>query len=112
MTPLFKIQIFTTPGDDAAIEMRFARRRAWLDAGLLSSVAQIFAQVAAEGDRAVLAATASYDRVPLDALRVPEAAVERAVRQLPPALRSALDVAQERIARVNRRLVPKDEVVE
>jgi histidinol dehydrogenase len=112
MTPIFQIQIFTTPSDDAAIEMRFARRRAWLDAGLLSSVSQVFAQVAAEGDRAVLAATASYDRVPLDALRVSEATVERAVRQLPPALRTALDLAEERIARVNRRLVPKDEVVE
>jgi histidinol dehydrogenase len=112
MIPTFQIPIFASPSDDAAIEARFARRRAWLDASLLSSVQQIFEQVATDGDRAVLAATEKFDRVRLDSLRVSEAAIESAVRELPPALRGAIDVAEERIARVNRRLVPKDEVVE
>jgi histidinol dehydrogenase len=112
MMSTFQIPIFTSPSGEAAIEARLARRRAWLDASLLGSVQEIFAQVAADGDRAVLAATERHDRVRLESLRVPEAAVERAVRELSPPLRNAIDVAGERIARVNRRLVPKDDVVE
>jgi histidinol dehydrogenase len=75
-------------------------------------VSQIFAQVAADGDRAVLATTANYDRVTLGSLCVPEATIERAVRELSPSLRAAIEVAEERIARVNRRLLPKDEIVQ
>jgi histidinol dehydrogenase len=111
MLPKFQVPIFTSPSDDAAIETRLARRHAWLDASLLGSVQQIFAEVAADGDRAVRAATAKHDRVALDSMRAPEAAIERAVRELTPALRTAIDVAGERIARVNRRLMPKDEIM-
>ncbi len=112
MTQLFEIPVFTNPGDDVAIETRLSRRRAWLDASLLTSVSQIFAEVANVGDRAVLTTTAKYDGVTLATPLVSEATTQRAIQELAPALRTAIDIAGERIARVNRRLIPQDQVAQ
>lgn len=59
----------------------------------VAAVADIIARVRAEGDAALLDLTATFDRVELDALRVPETDLDAAVAGLSPELRAALDEA-------------------
>jgi histidinol dehydrogenase len=104
------VPVLVCPRDQAAVVERMARRAALVDSDLIGSVQAIFSQVRRDGDRAVLAATRTYDGVSLDGLRVPEAAIQQAIADLAPELRAAIDVARQRIERVNRELVPRDVV--
>ncbi len=62
------------------------------------AVADILAQVRAEGDAAVIRCTAAFDKVDVsDGLRVDPAVVEAARAAAPPALRQALETAYGRI---------------
>jgi hypothetical protein len=108
LEPTSKIRVLVWPGDESIVAARMARREALVDGQLVTAVQAIFARVKEHGDRAVLAATTTHDGVELSSSRVPESEIERAVDELPPELRAAIDLARGRIERVNRELVPRD----
>jgi len=62
-----------------------------------AAVAAILADVRATGDDALRRLTATFDRVELDALRVPAEEIARALDRIPVDLGEALDVAHDRI---------------
>ena len=108
LNPTSRVPVLVCPRDAAIVTARMARREALIDAALVTSVQAIFAQVKEQGDRAVLAATATHDGVTLPSSRVPESEIERAIDELRPELRAAIELARDRIDRVNRELVPCD----
>ncbi len=61
------------------------------------TVADIIAQVRAEGDTALRRLTAQLDHVTIDELRVPPDQVQTAVDRITPELRQALQIAHDRI---------------
>jgi histidinol dehydrogenase len=107
-----EIPVLIRPRDQSLIAQRLTRRQAPIGRRLITDVHAIFERVSAEGDDAVLAATAAHDGVSLATLRVPESAVESALRGLPPELYAAIAVAGARIERVNRELLPHDVIRE
>lgn len=102
------ITLLNAPEQEAQIAERLERRAAVLPSALIASIAAIFERVRTGGERAVSDITREHDAVTLSELTVPVDEVERAVRELPPALRAAIDVARERITLVNRALLPQD----
>ena len=87
--------------------------RAVLDVG--SAVEQVRPVVEAVRDRgadAVREATARFDGVELDELRVPAQALQEALEQLDPAVRAALEEAIARATTVSRAQLRADEVVQ
>src|SRR5579871_5976476 len=66
-------------------------------ADVRESVASIIARVRQGGDEALRALTAELDGVVLDELRVPDDQIAAAGQRIAPELRSALEVAFERI---------------
>ena len=73
-------------------------------------VAAIIAEVRANGDAALCAYTARFDRLTLtpDALRITAAEIEEAAAQITPALQAALDLAATRIETFHRAQLPTD----
>ncbi|PIE11700.1 MAG: histidinol dehydrogenase [Rhodobacterales bacterium] len=73
-------------------------------------VAEIIARVRAEGDAALIALTAQFDRLTLDAegLRFSEAEIDAACAQVSPKERAALELAAERIRAYHARQMPED----
>jgi histidinol dehydrogenase len=110
--PASILPVLVCPRDEAIVVERMARREALIDAQLMTTVQALFARVKDQGDRAVLEATKTHDGVELRASRVPESEIERAIDELPPELRAAIELARGRIERVNRELVPRDVVRE
>jgi len=108
LEPTFKVRVLVCPRDESIVAARMARREALVDTELVTAVQAIFARVKEQGDRAVLAATTTHDGVELPSSRVPESEIERAVDELPPELRAAIELARGRIERVNHELVPRD----
>lgn len=106
------VRVLECPRDQAIVAERMARREALVDADLIGGVQAIFSKVKCEGDRAAVAATKQYDQVGLETLRVPESKIQRAIAELPSELRGAIELARDRIERVNRELMPRDMVRE
>jgi histidinol dehydrogenase len=104
----FSVPVLTYPRAQATVAERLARRASLIDADLVTRVHALFTQVKEHGDRAVLAATRAHDGVSLTTSHIPEATLQAAIGELPTSLRAAIDVARERIERVNRELVPRD----
>jgi len=91
-----------------------ARLRAFVGNGEASTdvratVAGIIADVRDRGDAAVLAYTKKFDRAQLTAkqLRIPEARLKQAARELAPAKRKAFDEAARCVTDFHRRTLPK-----
>lgn len=76
------------------------------DASPEEVVEQVFQDVAARGDAAVLEYTARFDGVQLDSLEVPRERWEAALRSLSPSLREALQVAAQRITAFHAAQLP------
>jgi histidinol dehydrogenase len=74
-------------------------------------VASIIAQVRADGDRALIALTLAYDDLDLRqaGIRVSEAEIAAAARQVNRTTREALKLAHDRILEHHMRQLPKDE---
>jgi histidinol dehydrogenase len=108
-TPL---DIFTLPADEPRVAERLRRRESLIDTRLMTNVQALFDQVKAEGDGAVLRATEQHDGVALSALRVPDVDFAASPNGLLPELRAAIELAQGRIERVNRELLPRDSLRE
>ncbi|HEV7886099.1 MAG TPA: histidinol dehydrogenase [Acidimicrobiales bacterium] len=68
----------------------------------VAAVQAILADVKARGDAAVKEATATFDKVELDTLRVPTADLEAALNAIPPLLREALEAARGNILAFHR----------
>jgi histidinol dehydrogenase len=68
------------------------------DAGVTEAVAAIVAEVRRDGDDALRAFTARFDRVEIDSIRVAPAELKAALGRVPDELRAALEVAHRRIA--------------
>lgn len=107
-----EVPVLVCPRDQAIVRERMARRQSLVDTQLVAGVQALFSEVKARGDSAVLAATAAHDGVELATSRVTESEMERAVAELPPELRAAIEASRERIERVNRELVPGDVIRE
>ena len=75
-----------------------------------AAVAEILAAVRRDGDQALLAYTARFDRLDLtpQTLRIPEAELNAAADRCDPATVEALELAAERIADYHRRQKPED----
>ncbi len=73
-------------------------------------VAAIIAEVRANGDAALCAYTARFDRLTLapGALRITAAEIDAAAAQIPPDLQAALDLAATRIEAFHRAQLPTD----
>ena len=73
-------------------------------------VADIIADVRARGDAAVIDLTAKFDRITLtpDTLRITPAEIAQAVDEVPPADRTALELAATRIRAYHARQLPED----
>ena len=81
----------------STVDPRDVLPRALLDVeAAVESVRPICADVRARGDDAVREWTARFDRVQLDELRVPVAVLEKALADLDPAVRAALEEAIRR----------------
>lgn len=63
----------------------------------VDAVRQIIARVKNEGDKALLAYTAEFDRVKLSSVEVPSSELEAAYKRIPAELRDALTVAADAI---------------
>lgn len=74
-------------------------------------VADIIAQVRAQGDAAVIDLTERFDRITLtpDTLRITAAEVDAAIAQVDPQDRAALELAADRIAAYHARQMPADD---
>ncbi len=107
-----QIPVLVCPSDATQVAVRLARREALIDSELVSSVQALFEQVKLHGDRALLEASRAHDGVSLRTAVVAESQIEQAIAGLSSELRSAIELARERIERVNRELVPKDMVRE
>ncbi|MCC6436562.1 MAG: histidinol dehydrogenase [Acidimicrobiales bacterium] len=68
----------------------------------IAAVREILAAVEARGDAAVREYTERFDRVQLDELRVPPAALQAALERIDPTVRSALEAAAEEIEAFQR----------
>lgn len=75
-----------------------------------AAVAAILAAVRAEGDAAVIEATARFDRLTLTpaSLRIADEEIARAVAAVPAPLAAALDLAARRIEAFHRAQLPED----
>ncbi|MBI5014166.1 MAG: histidinol dehydrogenase [Deltaproteobacteria bacterium] len=93
-------RIFRFSQDGFAAELdRLVRRGAADSASVEGTVRAILDDVADRGDAALLAYTERFDglNVPAEALRVPEEALERAWREIPPRDQECLNLAARRI---------------
>lgn len=91
---------------DPATRTRLLDRRGLPDRSRQAATAAILERVRTEGDAALRALAAEFDRVTLDALEVPRAEWERALNALPAATRSALERAAENIREVHTAFRP------
>jgi histidinol dehydrogenase len=80
--------------------------------GPRAAVRDIIAEVREHGDASLLELTERFDGVALDALRVPDAALDAAVAALSPELRAAMDAAIDGIERFHQHQVRRPEVIE
>ncbi|NQT86560.1 histidinol dehydrogenase [bacterium] len=99
--------LFTLPDDAEALEARLARRRDLFDRSLLSDVALIFDDVAARGDQAILAATARFDGVDSDSIRLSREAMEALTAGIPAELRAAIEIGVRHVTEVNEAILPE-----
>jgi histidinol dehydrogenase len=99
----------TDPGFEARFAALLGMARETTEA-VDAAVAAILAAVRAEGDAAVIEATARFDRLTLTpaTLRIPDAEIARAVAAVPAPLAAALDLAAGRIEAFHRAQLPKD----
>jgi len=96
------------PGD-----LRSVLPRAELDVEHAAAIVRpILEAVRRHGDQAVRDATLRFDGVSVDELRVPPEAFERALAELDPAVRTALEVAIDHARQVHRAQVRPDHTVE
>lgn len=84
LSPLKKTQALTRPAQQDSLSIQ-------------QSVAEILATVQAQGDQAVIDYTARFDGVRLSQLKVPEAELDRALNDLEPSVKSAMERAIKRI---------------
>lgn len=108
-------------GSDAAVAFRFVGNLADLpegdrasllerstsaDAGVRAATQHIVERVRREGDLALFALAAEFDRVSLGSLEVSKERCERALRDLEPAVRKAMERAARNIEAVHRASLP------
>ncbi len=98
---------------DAATRAALLRRPTQaVSAEVGTIVATLVSQVQRGGDPAVRALTERFDGARVDALEVSAAEIDAAVASLPPALRSAIDEAADRIEAFHRAGMSRDYAVE
>src|SRR5690606_25822488 len=96
-----------------AAELSAALPRAALDVEAAAvAVRPVVEDVAARGAAAVLDASERFDGIRPEHLRVPQAALDRALAELDPAIRSALEEAAARVRRVDSAQVRPEETVQ
>ena len=93
--------------DEAARRDALARPTQARAQELQQGVAQIVAQVRAQGDQALRELSAKYDRCALDAIEVSDAEFAAAERALDPALKAAIHEAAGRIETYHRAAAPQ-----
>lgn len=96
---------------DLSAEVRIsalARPAAIADDKLVASVRDIMAGVKSGGDQAVLDYTAKFDKVELDALKVPQKDLEAAWENLPDADKTAIETAKSNIKQFHLAQKPQD----
>jgi histidinol dehydrogenase len=91
---------------------RLLRRGRPGDAAVARSVAELIDAVRTDGDDALRDQARRFDRVELDSIEVPAAAMAAALRALDPGLRSALEAAAAAIGRFHRAQRPRPLVVD
>ena len=103
-------RLSSTAADFAAEFARLRDGARGVLADVEAAVDAIIAEVRANGDAAVAAFTARFDRLdlPPGAHRLPQAALAEAAAATPPALAEALRLAAARIEDFHRRLLPQD----
>ena len=106
---LAPVTVLDLRGQDLrAGELRRILPRAELGIAAAEIVRPVCEDVRERGARAVLEATARLDGVRLDRLRVPATALTRALAQLDPSLRAALEESARRVRLVHAALLPAD----
>jgi histidinol dehydrogenase len=97
-----------TAGVDAVVR-DLARPPAAVDPGIQQQVTEILAAVRDKGDAALVELTERFDRVRVDpaALRVPDAEIDAAARQVAPETMAALAYAAGRIEAFHRAAMPR-----
>lgn len=82
------------------------------DAGIRNRVADIIAVVRQDGDAALRALARELDRVDLDSIEVPRAVWQRALDDLDPALRRAMERCATNVAVAHRAFLPSASEIE
>ncbi len=77
----------------------------------LETVREILADVRQRGDGALLELTQNFDGVTLESVRVPDGELDRAVENLTPELRAAMDVAIGNVERFHRHQLHPEEMI-
>lgn len=91
----------------ADVSALFSRHEGRESAEVRERTADIIARVRLEGDAALVALAREYDQVTLDRLEVSRETIARALAELDPNVRCALERAAENIARVHRAFRPQ-----
>ena len=109
-------------GGDVAVRLRFSGpltsltandrralfdRAASSDEGIHLRTAEIIARVRREGDDALFAMAEQFDGVRFESLEVPRTRVQRALDDIEPGVRHAMERAAQNIARVHRAFLPR-----
>ena len=99
-------------GLDEVRREELVNRSASADMGIAGTVEAIIRRVRQEGDKALLDMAGSLDRVKLDRLEVPRAAVDSALEMIPPDLRNAMRRSARNIERVHTAFAPRATSIE
>jgi histidinol dehydrogenase len=104
---LFEEIIYVYPEDEERLRKKIEGHNRLFDRALIHDVQDIFSDVQAHGDQAIIKATGRFDKVDLAGICLSESYVEQCVSGLTPELRSAIEKAIENIGQVNRALMPE-----
>lgn len=105
MIPIYR---FDDPGFEAALK-RIVDRGEQVPTGIETTVREIISAVRQRGDAALFEYTERFDRLELtpSTLQVSSREIDRAVREIEPEARLALEVAAERIAAYHEKQMPE-----
>ncbi|MBW2623451.1 MAG: histidinol dehydrogenase [Deltaproteobacteria bacterium] len=99
--------VFKLPEEQEALNKRLASRHNLYSRSLIKDISTIFEAVELSGDQAVIEATARFDKIQIESIRVPDEVVAKSPDSMPPDFMSAVQTAIHNIRQVNEALLPE-----
>ena len=99
------IKIYNYPAEKELLDAKLARRKNLYDRALITSISDIFSQVAQQGDNAIIELTKQFDQADLTSLIIDDAYINRCMASMPQPLIDAIHHARQNIEEVNEYLL-------